>query len=797
MKPDWEKGLRGRVYAWGRSVLPLAWRRAIRRRLAPERLLGIRKPVVEVERYDFDPREVRPGRPDLLFLPVIAWSYRRQRPQQLAEALGRRGKRVFYGAIRGPGEPDKATGVAPGVTVLPIAGVRREDPGDRRLDGRALESAFGSIAAARDEFDLDECAVVVESPYWAPLALRLRDRFGWKVVYDCLDEHAGFAKYRPGALREEEDALAGSADLVMATSTVLLERLLPRAPQARLLPNACDFELFSAAPDREEQSGEITVGYVGAVDDWFDAPLFDELVRLRPSWRFEVVGAGEGNAGSRPSPASNVFFRGERPHRELPALRARFDVEIIPFRLTPLTDAVDPVKLYEAAAAGRPVVATRMRSLLPLAERGVVRFASTAEEFAREIEAAALPSSSERDRLREFARENTWDVRAAELEGWLTALPSSRPRFAAADTDPAEIALAGRRAGALFVFPESVPWETTLVQRPHHLARALARRGFPVVFELPASGSAARRPRRIEENLYLVAGRIGELADAPVVYWSFPYNVPEAPRLSGARLVYDVIDHPDVFPHRRSLLKRNHERALGTADAVFAVSRPLWEEISRQRPDAVYLPNGVDFERYENAPDPAGVPERLARSRREGRPVAGFLGAFARWVDGDLLSDLARLRPDWDVVLIGERLDGSFDALGRKAPSNLLFAGAVPHRVVPSVLSAFDAGLIPFRLGPEGANASPIKLYEYLAAGLPVLATPIAEAEAVPEVLVASDAPGFAALLDRARSLRGSETFRDTARARARENGWSARVERALRVISDAAAAGHVRSNTT
>ena len=73
----------------------------------------------------------------------------------------------------------------------------------------------------------------------------------------------------------------------------------------------------------------------------------------------------------------------------MPAFRSRFHVEIIPFRLSPLTHATDPVKLYEAAASGRPVVATPMDSLRPFARRGVVRLASTAEQFVREISAAA------------------------------------------------------------------------------------------------------------------------------------------------------------------------------------------------------------------------------------------------------------------------------------------------------------------------------------------------------------------------------------------------------------------------
>src|SRR5262249_62020881 len=95
---------------------------------------------------------------------------------------------------------------------------------------------------------------------------------------------------------------------------------------------------------------------------------------------------------------------------------------------------------------------------------------------------------------------------------------------------------------------------------------------------------------------------------------------------------------------------------------------------------------------------------------------------------------------------------------------------------VPAILASFDAGLIPFRRGAEGAHSSPIKLYEYLAAGLPVISTPIPECMAFSEVQIAQTAADFAAFLDIARRLRGSDANRPRARERARQNDWSVRV---------------------
>jgi glycosyltransferase involved in cell wall biosynthesis len=418
MRPDWESGLRGRIYAFGRRVVPLSWRRAVRRRIRPERLVGLRKPPPVLTVFPLPDRS--PGGPaDVLVLPVIAWTYRRQRPQQLAEALARRGRRVFYGSLAGDGEPEEPAGVAPGVALLPIAGVRREDPADRRLVEASLSRALVGIDAARARFGIADAVLLVQSPFWAPLALALRDRFGGTLVYDCLDAHEAFGKNRPGVLAEAEAALARSADLVTATSEPLRRRLEERGAAARLLPNACDLARFAAVPSPSRRDGALTVGYVGAVDEWFDMALLDALAARRPDWTFEIVGGVE-DAAARPPRRPNVHFRGERPYAEMPDWHARFDVEIIPFRLSPLTHATDPVKLYEAAACGRPVVATPMEALRPFAERALVRLAVGAEEFEREVEAAAAGGSESGPRLRAFALGNTWDVRAAALDGWLT-----------------------------------------------------------------------------------------------------------------------------------------------------------------------------------------------------------------------------------------------------------------------------------------------------------------------------------------------------------------------------------------
>jgi glycosyltransferase involved in cell wall biosynthesis len=110
----------------------------------------------------------------------------------------------------------------------------------------------------------------------------------------------------------------------------------------------------------------------------------------------------------------NAFYLGKKAYGELPAYLAHFDVATIPFVLNPVTHACSPVKLFEYMAAGKPVVATRMREILKYKS---VRFAGTATEFVAEIEAALKLRENEDHRalLRAEAEANTWRARAETL----------------------------------------------------------------------------------------------------------------------------------------------------------------------------------------------------------------------------------------------------------------------------------------------------------------------------------------------------------------------------------------------
>lgn len=366
----------------------------------------------------------RDGLEDFVFLPIIDWDFRFQRPQQLATALAGRGHRVYYCRIgfRRRGAPAETKQKAVNVWEVSLRG------GDRSVYRDALNPAevdelVNHFEVLRREQGLGATVLVVQLPFWWPVARELSRRWGVPVIYDCMDYHPGFSTNDEAMLRQEDELIAG-ADLVAVSSAFLEEQVRERAKRVLRVPNGCDFTHFAQVPWRPP-AVPVTVGYYGAIAEWFDSQLVGELARLRPDWRFLLVGSTYTCDTSPFAGHANLTLAGEQPYTDLSRWLERMDVLIIPFRRTPLTEATNPVKFYEIMAAGKPLVAVRLPELEPYRE--LVAFADTAEQFVARIEDVLAQESEDSAAVRRaFAREQTWEKRVELLR------PAVEKSFAAA-----------------------------------------------------------------------------------------------------------------------------------------------------------------------------------------------------------------------------------------------------------------------------------------------------------------------------------------------------------------------------
>ncbi|HEY3174049.1 MAG TPA: glycosyltransferase [Thermoanaerobaculia bacterium] len=359
-----------------------------------------------------DPRRAQGNRFDVVCLPIIDWHFRFQRPQQLMSRFAEAGHRVFYVApwVRTSGALYEVTQARPNVFEVSLRGPECNVYTDV-LDEAARDALMEALDSLRRDYGLGATAIFVQLPFWSRLAIAVRERYAWPIVYDCMDHHAGFSTNRREML-EQEELLFEAADLVVTTSSQLEQQAARHNPNRLVLRNACDFDHFAGSAVRN--GSRPVVGYYGAIADWFDSDLVADLAERRPDWDFVLIGDTFTADVERLRTLGNVRFLGEKPYSEIPAWLASFDVAIIPFKRIPLTEATNPVKAYEILAAGKPLISVPLPEMVLLGP--LVRLASDAAEFDEQITAALEAFDWRRvAERRSFARENTWESRLASL----------------------------------------------------------------------------------------------------------------------------------------------------------------------------------------------------------------------------------------------------------------------------------------------------------------------------------------------------------------------------------------------
>ncbi len=271
--------------------------------------------------------------------------------------------------------------------------------------------------------------------------------------------------------------------------------------------------------------------------------------------------------------------------------------------------------------------------------------------------------------------------------------------------------------------------------------------------------------------------------------WTFLPNVADYVGVLGESLsVYYCVDEWSMFSYLdRDRTVELEQRLLHKVDAVFAINHALADAKRAVNPQTFVSPHGVDVALFGRALDEGtAIPAELAAIRATGRPVVGFYGTLQDWVDLELVEEVARARPEWSFVLLGQIM---VDVERLRRLPNVHLLGRKTHAELPAYCKGFDVGVIPYRRQARMEFVNPIKLREYLAAGLPVVST------SVPEVVrygdrcaIADTAPDFARAIEVALAASSLEARRQRAAAMADES-WQARVAQVARTIEQIAAA--------
>jgi GT2 family glycosyltransferase/glycosyltransferase involved in cell wall biosynthesis len=379
--------------------------------------MDFREPATIVERYGDVLQEAvlsnSHGR-DFIWLGIIDWAYRIQRPQHLSTHLADLGNRVFYVSIEFERADTRGrfrliNSPHPGVFELRLrvagevpAGIYRGFTREQTIEINASLEEASTVLGVRAP------VVVVQYPSWYPVAVGVP---GGTVLYDCIDLVAGFENI-PSTIVEIEKRLLQQADIVVTASGPLAKSLSEQRSSV-VVRNAAEVGFFAKSTrNRVNASGTPVIGYFGAVAQWFAIDWITRCARAHPDWHFVIGGRIEGADIAEARTLPNVRFQGEIPYSELPDFLATFDVAVIPFKLTRLVECVNPVKLYEYMSQGKPVVSAALPEVLDATD--MVYIARNERDFEQQISLALAEDCPElQERRRAWAMEHTWASRAA------------------------------------------------------------------------------------------------------------------------------------------------------------------------------------------------------------------------------------------------------------------------------------------------------------------------------------------------------------------------------------------------
>ncbi|MBV7407496.1 glycosyltransferase [Maritimibacter sp. DP1N21-5] len=371
-------------------------------------------------------------------------------------------------------------------------------------------------------------------------------------------------------------------------------------------------------------------------------------------------------------------------------------------------------------------------------------------------------------------------------------------------------------------------WDNPFWTNKQHVALELARRGHPVLYvdsiglRAPTlTGRDIRRiwdrlkrgfrpPRRVRDNLWVWSPLVLPFQDralvrrlnrmvlglglrvwprilgfSPRLLWTYSplttrYLDPDRFGVTVYHAVDDIAAQPGM---PADLIRRGEATLCAAADIVFTTARDIQRRLEPHNPRTHYFSNVADFDHFNRAvASDTRVPEDLLRIAG---PRIGFIGAISSYkLDFGLIAALARARPDWSFVFIGAVGEGDplTDVSEVSAIPNIHLLGARAYDSLPAYLKGMDVTILPNRLNDYTRGMFPMKFFEYLASGRPVVSVPLPALEDYGHVAAfAPDAPAFVACIEEA--LGGCCPALEVRLDAAREQTYARRTKRMMDLV--------------
>lgn len=340
----------------------------------------------------------------------------------------------------------------------------------------------------------------------------------------------------------------------------------------------------------------------------------------------------------------------------------------------------------------------------------------------------------------------------------------------------------------VIIFPQLVDWNIPLFQRPQHIALNLAKQGFLYFYCTPNVYDKVNGFSQISDNCY-ITNRYDLVQNLKIKKTFHIYSTDLKDNLTflekvfenGDIILYEYIDeiHKDLLGDIPFYVQRKHLRLLKDERCiVVATANKLLNEVKQHRSGNYKLvTNGVDYKHFQNSDNASYINEEIQTLVIKNKPVIGYFGAFASWFDYELIKKIAIERPQYEILLIGWKYDDTIDEFNLNEHSNVTVIGPVSYQNLPYYANCFSVSIIPFLLNEVTESTSPIKLFEYMALGFPIVTTDLPECRKYKSVIVSEDHSAFLKNIDKALILKEDTEYKSQLNKDALNNTWESKAK--------------------
>jgi teichuronic acid biosynthesis glycosyltransferase TuaH len=348
----------------------------------------------------------------------------------------------------------------------------------------------------------------------------------------------------------------------------------------------------------------------------------------------------------------------------------------------------------------------------------------------------------------------------------------------------------------IIIFPELLDWNIPLYQRPQHLAIELGKQGFLYFFCTPNHHyDSVQGFVQVGESTYITNQQellFETIKERKIIHIYATDIRPLSPQVktayeNGDIILYEYVDeiHEDIQGKVSEEVWNKHQNLLEDEKVVVvATADKLYKEVSERRStNYALVTNGVEYEHFQQRFSYEEAPEEIKDLIRKKKPIIGYFGALAKWFDYELIEKLALSRPNYEILLIGWNYDNSIKQTRVESLENVTVIGPIDYPLLPKYASWFDVSTIPFLINDVTESTSPIKLFEYMALGKPIVTTNLPECRKYESVLIGMNHEDFIKQVDKALTLREDEEYKKVLMREGKENTWTAKAAQIKKLL--------------